>query len=350
MRGGACAVSEDTPIARNPNKNKNRFMKLLFNHFGAAGTLCKFGDANQFAQFQNVERAVGPVVLPADDQITPFLGVAMAAVIAAFIFKFNEDALPAVPVDAAHGFAIGKAVLDVHDHETQTLGHGPKKIDDSRFVDRTVSELRGVQHRPVDAAIQEQSGLSRVAQKCPMTRAVVGSNNLKNIAPLAHPACFSHVLSKGATNLVPAAKAAAQRALTMLAESAKFQHGGQVVDLSCDVGPLAEEIGQGRLAPCARGFHIAHLQGAVEASEMLLDEIAADAGHVAEFSCVGRAPQLAGAGQDGGFDLLFGGCVFSSHGSSLLSSGNKKATRRWLRKWLLLAASSAICEKKSSNR
>src|SRR5579859_181759 len=246
--------------------------------------LCKFREIDEFAQFQDLMRAVRPIMFPADNQIAASFGVAMAAVIAAFIFKFNEDALPAEAIDAAHGFAIRKAILDVHDYETQAFGHGAEQVDDAGFIYGAVGQLARVHHRPVNATIKEQPGFPGVTQKRTITWVVVGGDDFEDVAPLAGAALFLRVLTKGAANLMPAAKTAAQGTLTVPAEFTQLLHGGQVVNLSGNLGPLAEQIGQRRLVPLARGLNIAHLQGAVEAPEMLLDKIAADAGHVTEFS------------------------------------------------------------------
>jgi len=83
---------------------------------------------------------VGPVVTPADDDVAAGGGVAVVAEIAAFKFKFEMDALPALRSDLALGFAVGEAGLDGFDGVAEFFGDHAEEQHDALFVDRLVAE------------------------------------------------------------------------------------------------------------------------------------------------------------------------------------------------------------------
>ena len=74
----------------------------------------RFNHAGKFDDFA-LARAVRPIVLPTNDDVTAVNGMAVVAEIAALKFKFDGDALPAAGSDQAHGFAIGESRLHVFD-------------------------------------------------------------------------------------------------------------------------------------------------------------------------------------------------------------------------------------------
>src|SRR5260370_10083513 len=76
-----------------------------------------FRKKHRAPQFHDVQRTVGPVVGPADDYVAVFHAMQVFQEIAALVFEFNADALPAVGLDLAHGFAVGELRLDLRDHE-----------------------------------------------------------------------------------------------------------------------------------------------------------------------------------------------------------------------------------------
>ncbi len=100
-----------------------------------------------------MRRAVGPVVAPADDEVAATGWMAMVTEIAALEFKFDADALPAIGVDLAQGFTVGKAVLDGFDDEAKLTSKNSKEEHDALFVERFVSELREAERVAVDAAL-----------------------------------------------------------------------------------------------------------------------------------------------------------------------------------------------------
>src|ERR1700677_709353 len=65
--------------------------------------------SNMFAQGDHFQvlRAVGPIVMPADDDVAPFRIVAVIAEVAAFVLEFDGDGLPVTGAHVAPGFAVG---------------------------------------------------------------------------------------------------------------------------------------------------------------------------------------------------------------------------------------------------
>jgi hypothetical protein len=93
-----------------------------------------FNYAGQFDDF-DVVWTIGPIVAPANDDVTTVKGMAVVAEIAALKFKFDGDALPAAGSDQAHGFAIGEARLYVFDQVAELFRQHTKQEDDTLFVD-----------------------------------------------------------------------------------------------------------------------------------------------------------------------------------------------------------------------
>jgi len=87
-----------------------------------------------------VGRAVGPVVAPADDDVAAGEGVAVVAEIAAFKFKFEVDALPALRSDLALGFAVREGRLHCFDGVAEFFGDHAEEQHNALFVDRLVTE------------------------------------------------------------------------------------------------------------------------------------------------------------------------------------------------------------------
>ena len=106
-------------------------------------------EGGEFEDF-DVGRAVGPVVAPADDDVTAGEGVAVVAEIAALEFKFDVDALPALRSDLALGFAVGEAGLDGFDDVAEFSGDHAEEKDDALFVERVVAEAAEVHGPAID--------------------------------------------------------------------------------------------------------------------------------------------------------------------------------------------------------
>jgi len=87
---------------------------------------------------------VGPVVAPADDDVAAGGGVAVVAEIAALEFKFDENALPTFGTDLAHGFAVGKPLLNNLDYVAQFFCQHSKEEDDALFVHRFVAQAKKI--------------------------------------------------------------------------------------------------------------------------------------------------------------------------------------------------------------
>jgi hypothetical protein len=95
-------------------------------------------------------RGVGPVAEPADYDVAAGEGVAVIAEIAAFKFKFDVDALPALRADLALGFAVGEAGLDGFDGVAEFFGDHAEKKHDAQFIDGLVAQAAEV-HGPAIA-------------------------------------------------------------------------------------------------------------------------------------------------------------------------------------------------------
>ena len=87
---------------------------------------------------------VGPVVAPADDDVAAGGGVAVVAEIAAFKFKLEVDALPALRSDLALGFAVREAGLHGFDGVAEFPGDHAEEKDNALFVDGLVAEAAEV--------------------------------------------------------------------------------------------------------------------------------------------------------------------------------------------------------------
>jgi hypothetical protein len=123
-------------------------------------------EGGEFKDFE-VSGAVGPVVVPADDDVAAGEGVAVAEEIAALKFKFEVDALPAFGTDLALGFAVGEAGLHGFDGVAEFLGDHAEEEDDALFVDRFVAEAAEVHRMAVDGAaaqvrVADFGGMKRV--------------------------------------------------------------------------------------------------------------------------------------------------------------------------------------------
>ncbi len=101
-------------------------------------------------------RGVGPVVVPADDDVAAGEGMAVVAEIAAFKFEFDVDALPAFGADLALGFAIGEAGLDGFDGVAELFGDHAEEKDDALFVDRFMAEAAEVHGLAVGWAVAQR--------------------------------------------------------------------------------------------------------------------------------------------------------------------------------------------------
>lgn len=100
-------------------------------------------EGGEFEDF-DVRRCVGPVVAPTDDNVAAGGRVAVVAEVAAFKFKFDVDALPALRSDLALGFAVGKAGLHGFDDIAELFGDHAEEEHNALFVDGLVAEAAEV--------------------------------------------------------------------------------------------------------------------------------------------------------------------------------------------------------------
>jgi len=123
-----------------------------------------------------VGRAVGPVVMPADDDVAAGGGVAVVAEVAALKFKFEVDALPALRSDLALGFAVREAGLDGFDGVAEFPGDHAEEQHDALFVDRLMAEAAKIHGLAVDWAVVQGRVAEFGGRKCgwrlPVRRAV----------------------------------------------------------------------------------------------------------------------------------------------------------------------------------
>jgi len=103
---------------------------------------------------------VGPVVAPADDDVAAGGGVAVVAEIAAFKFKLEVDALPALRSDLALGFAVREAGLHGFDGVAEFPGDHAEEKDNALFVDGLVAEGTEIHGLAIGGAVVQ----GRVAQ------------------------------------------------------------------------------------------------------------------------------------------------------------------------------------------
>jgi len=114
-----------------------------------------FEEGGEFQDF-DLGRAGGPVMAPADDDVAAGERMAVIAEIAAFKFKFDVDALPALRSDLAFCFAIGEAGLDGFDDVAQLFCDHAEEKDDALFVDGFVAEATEVHGLAVAGAAVER--------------------------------------------------------------------------------------------------------------------------------------------------------------------------------------------------
>jgi len=95
-------------------------------------------------------RAVGPVVVPADDDVAAGEGVAVVAEIAAFKFEFEVDALPALRGDLALGFTVRETGLHGFDGVAEFFGDHAEEQHNALFVDGLVTEAAKIHGLAVD--------------------------------------------------------------------------------------------------------------------------------------------------------------------------------------------------------
>ena len=98
-------------------------------------------------------RTVGPVVAPANDDVTTGEGVAVIAEIAALKFKLEMHALPSLRADLTLGLAVGESGLNGFDDVAQFFCNQSKKKHDTLFVDRFVAQAAEVHGVAVGRAI-----------------------------------------------------------------------------------------------------------------------------------------------------------------------------------------------------
>jgi hypothetical protein len=84
-------------------------------------------------EFEDFEGALGPVVLPADDQVAGGGVVAVRAEVAALVLELDAAAPPvaAAGVGAALGLAVGVAGAAELDQEAEVVGEGTEEADDA---------------------------------------------------------------------------------------------------------------------------------------------------------------------------------------------------------------------------
>ena len=100
-------------------------------------------------------RVIGPVVAPADDDVTSGKRVAVVAEIAAFELEFDVDALPAFGADLALGFAVREAGLHGFDGVDEFFGDHAEEKDDALFVDGLVAEATEVHGLAIGGPVQQ---------------------------------------------------------------------------------------------------------------------------------------------------------------------------------------------------
>jgi len=105
----------------------------------------------EFEDFE-VRGVVGPIVMPADDDVAAGERVAVVAEIAAGELEFEMDALPALRSDLALGFAVGKAGLDGFDNVAEFFGDHAEEEDDALLVDGLVAQAAEVQGPAIGGA------------------------------------------------------------------------------------------------------------------------------------------------------------------------------------------------------
>jgi hypothetical protein len=105
-----------------------------------------FQRADQAAQLDDFQRALGPVVFPTNNYVSPGGLVTVLGKVAAQKFELDSNPLPSLgfPVDAAFGFAIGVAGLDGFDNKSKLVGHHTKQKDNTLLVDRSVPKASKV--------------------------------------------------------------------------------------------------------------------------------------------------------------------------------------------------------------
>ena len=83
---------------------------------------------NYGGEFEDLDlgRAVGPVVTPANNDVTTGEGVSVVAEVAAFKFKFDLHALPSLRADLALGLAVRESGLNGFDDVAQLFCYESK--------------------------------------------------------------------------------------------------------------------------------------------------------------------------------------------------------------------------------
>jgi hypothetical protein len=103
------------------------------------------------SQLYYFERAVQPVIFPADHNVTTSRIMAVIAEIAAAVLELDPHALPtvAVPIDAPLRFAVGKRSVNRLNEESQFVADHAEEIHDRLLVDWGVSKPTKADRRPV---------------------------------------------------------------------------------------------------------------------------------------------------------------------------------------------------------
>src|SRR5208282_5279228 len=78
---------------------------------------------------------LGPIVAPADDDVTTVHGMAVVAKIPALKFKFDAYALPSTGGDLPHSLTVREFILDGFDDVAQFFCQHPEQEQDALLVD-----------------------------------------------------------------------------------------------------------------------------------------------------------------------------------------------------------------------
>ena len=93
-------------------------------------------------KLQHFQRALGPVVLPANDQVALLGIMVMHDKITALKFKFDQYPLPAIPIHPPDRLAIWIRASNVGNHESQCCGQRSKQAHHAHLIDRRESNGR----------------------------------------------------------------------------------------------------------------------------------------------------------------------------------------------------------------
>src|SRR5258708_27110121 len=142
---------------------------------------------------------------------------------AALVFELNADALPAVWLDLAHGFAVGELGLDLRDHEAQLARERSEERGHAGLIGRTMGKRGRQQWRAEDWTVGKDSRLVD-AWFCRLgldglgpvrffdSLAAVDAHERQDILPLGGEAAFFRVDLHSQRDIFPVAKRVQTRA------------------------------------------------------------------------------------------------------------------------------------------